>query len=200
MKILLVGASGTIGKHLFDHFSKDHEVINVSRNAGDINADITDPESIKKMYESAGPVDAVISATGGAYFGPFSKLNYTHGMDSFGNKAMGQINLVLEGQHHLKKGGSFTLISGILSEDPIKHGAALSMVNGAINAFVPAAAMELFEKGLRVNVISPGLVEDSVEALGSAFPGHNAVKIEDVIKAYEKSILGFCTGQIIKVY
>ncbi|MCX2746063.1 short chain dehydrogenase [Mangrovivirga sp. M17] len=200
MRILLVGATGTIGKHLDNHFSKNHEVIRVSRNDGDIKADITKPETIKQMFEKAGDIDAVISATGGAFFGPLNELDYKKGMDSFGNKAMGQINLILEGQHFLKKGTSISIISGILSEDPIKNSSALSMVNGAINSFIKAASLEMFEKGIRLNAISPGLVEDSVDELGEAFPGHNPVSMKRVIKAYEKSVLGLVNGEIIKVY
>ncbi|QCK14229.1 short chain dehydrogenase [Mangrovivirga cuniculi] len=200
MKILLVGATGTIGNPLYHHFSKEHEVIGVSRNDCDIKADITKPNTIKEMFQRVKDIDAVISATGGAFFGPLNDLDYDKGMDSFANKAMGQINLILEGQHFLKKGSSFSIISGILSEDPIKNSSALAMVNGAINSFVKAASMELFDKGIRVNAISPGLVEDSAEDLGEAFPGHNPVSMARVIKAYEKSVMGLVNGEIIKVY
>ena len=76
------------------------------------------------------------------------------------SKLLGQINLVLIGQHFINPKGSFTLTSGSLSEDPIVLGAAVSTVNGAVDAFVRAAAIET-ENGVRINAVAPGVVEES---------------------------------------
>lgn len=196
MKIVIVGATGTLGKKITADFEKDHEIVKVGTKTGDIQADITKPESIKKMYEKTGSFDALICAAGGGHFGPLNKMTdaeFRKGVDS---KMMGQINLVLIGQKYINPAGSFTLITGVLSDDPVKNSVNLATINSAVNGFVKAAALEL-ENGVRINAVSPGVVEDSPE-LFEAFPGHQPVSMERVVFAYRKSVLGHITGQVIK--
>src|SRR5437763_16971434 len=160
MRILLVGASGTIGKRIHDTLSKKHEIVKASRTAGDVSVDITSAESIEAMYKSVPNLDAVICAAGPAKFGPLGELTEEDFYVGIRGKMMGQINLVRIGQHYLKSQGSFTLTTGILADDPIVGSAGLALVNGAINSFVIAAAQEL-PNGMRINSVCPTVVEDS---------------------------------------
>jgi hypothetical protein len=64
---------------------------------------------------------------------------------------------------------------------------------------VIGAAPEL-SRGIRLNVVCPGLVEDSYAALGAYFPGHAPVSMDKVVKAYQKSVEGIVNGQVLKVY
>lgn len=195
MKIIIVGATGTIGKVVTEDLEKDHEIIKVGTNSGDIQADITKPEEVKGLFEKVGHFDALISTTGAGYFGPLDTMSYNDFMVGVNSKLMGQINLVLIGQKYANKGASFSLISGILSDDPVGGSSNLSAVNSAVNGFVKGAAMEL-KNEMRINVISPGVVEDSPE-LHSAFPGHIPVSMHEVVMAFRKSVLGKVNGQII---
>ena len=199
MKIILVGASGTIGQKVYNNLSARHEVIKASANQGDIIVDITDYASIKRMYKAVPNVDAVVCAAGGAHFGPFDSMTEDDFYIGIRDKMMGQINLVMIGKEFLNDRGSFTLITGILAEDPIRMGVGLSTVNGAVNAFVKAAAIEL-KRGLRINVVCPGLVEDAVEKYARYFPGHNPVSMDRVVSGYLKSVEGAATGNVIKIY
>jgi NAD(P)-dependent dehydrogenase (short-subunit alcohol dehydrogenase family) len=196
MKIIIIGATGTLGSKITADLEKDHEVIKVGTKTGDLQADITDPKSIKELFEKTGPFDALVSAAGGGHFGPLTDMTTEDFMKGVNSKMMGQINLVLIGQHYIKPKGSFTLITGVLSEDPVKNSVNLAAVNSAVNGFVKAAALEL-ENGVRINAISPGVVEDSPELFG-AFPGHKPVSMERVVYAYKKSVLGHITGQVIR--
>ncbi len=198
MKILIIGATGTIGSKVTADLEGDHDVIKVGSSSGDLQADITDSESIEELFEEVGSFDALVSATGAGQFAPVSDMtedDFRVGLDS---KLMGQINLVLKGQETINPNGSFTLISGILSEDPVYASSNLAAVNGAINSFVKAASMEL-EDGVRINAISPGVVEDSPEFF-DAFPGHKPVAMDDVVLGYRKSILGNINGEVVEVY
>ena len=198
MKIIIIGATGTIGKVVTEELGKRHEIIKASRSKGDVQVDISSPKSIESMYKHIGKFDALVSTTGEGYFGPLrtaTDKEFRKGIDS---KLMGQINLVLIGQHHINEKGSFTLTSGILAEDPVLLGANLSMVNGAINSFVIAAAIEL-ENNVRINVVSPGVVEDS-PGYFPYFPGHIPVMMDNVVAAYVRSLEGALTGKIIKVF
>jgi len=198
MKIIIVGASGTIGKAVTAELSQRHKVIKASREGDDVKVDITSPGSIKNMYKTIGTFDALVSTTGAAYFGPLdtaTDYDFRKGIDS---KLMGQVNLVLIGQHYIQPKGSFTLTSGILAEDPVASGSNLSMVNGGIHSFVLAAAFEL-ENNVRINAVSPGVVEDAPHYFPH-FPGHIPVAMDRVVAGYLKSVEGFLTGKIIKIY
>lgn len=115
------------------------------------------------------------------------------------DKLMGQVNLVLEGQAFLNDGGSFTLTSGSTSEIPIRDGTSESMVDGAVESFVRAAAIEL-PRGLRINAVSPTILQESMEAYGHYFCGYEPVPARRVALAYTRSIGGAQTGQVYKVW
>lgn len=197
MKIIIIGAAGTIGKKVTAALEKDHEIVRVGSKSGDIQADITSPASIENLFKKAGPFDALVSIAGAGHFGPLNTMtdkDFRTGIDS---KLMGQINLVLIGQHYIRPKGSFTLTAGSLADDPVPFGASLSAINGALDSFGRAAAVEL-ENGVRINVVSPGVVEDS-PGYFSFFPGQPPIPMQKVVNAYIRSVLGAGTGQIIKV-
>ncbi|MFD0793057.1 short chain dehydrogenase [Mucilaginibacter litoreus] len=197
MKIIIIGATGTIGKHVVNALQENNEIVKVGSKSGDYQVDIANPESIKNLFEQVGLFDALVSTTGDGHFGPLKEMtdaNFRVGLDS---KLMGQINVVLIGQHYINPKGSFTLTSGSLGEDPIVLGASLSTINGALDAFVKAAAIEL-ENGVRINAVGPDVVEES-PAYFPFFPGHIPVSMHRVAQAYVKSVLGAQTGQAYKV-
>src|SRR5690348_1866293 len=114
MKIIIIGATGTIGKHVVKALEKDHEVIKAGTKTGDVQVDISDPDSIKAMYEKAGAFDALICIAGDGHFGPLESMTDSDFRVTVNSKMMGQVNLVLIGQHYINPNGSFTLTSGSL--------------------------------------------------------------------------------------
>ncbi|RYG14583.1 MAG: short chain dehydrogenase [Chitinophagaceae bacterium] len=198
MKIIIVGATGTLGKKVSFAFSQKHEIIRIGKTSGDVQADITNETSIKEMFDKIGSFDALISTAGQGPFAPLHQMTGDNFKNGLMDKLLGQINLVLIGQHHINNNGSFTLTSGILSEHPVAMGSALSTVNGGLNSFVYAASAE-FTNGIRINAVSPNVVEDSPSYFDS-FPGEIPVTMDKVVKAFEKSVLGIITGKVIKVY
>ena len=197
MRVLLAGASGTVGKAAAAALAH-HEIVTAGRSSGDIRADLSDPESVRQMFEKAGPLDAVVACTGHVHFGPLAKMTSEDFMHGLTDKLMGQVNLVLIGQHHVKDNGSFTLTSGILDRDPIRLGVNASAVNAALAGFAMAAAIEL-PRGIRINVVSPGLLQDSAQKYAGVFPGHDPVSSDRVGLAYVKSVDGALTGKVITV-
>ncbi len=197
MKILLIGANGTLGKAVRAELSQRHEVISAGRSSGDERVDMTDPNSIRDLYKRVGTVDAVACAAGGVHFGPLSEMTpelYDVGLR---DKLMGQVNLVLLGRDSVNEGGSFTLITGILAQEPIRYGSAASMVNGALESFVRAAAIELPRQ--RINAVSPTVLSESMDAFGAYFRGFEPVAAARAALAYAKSIEGAQTGQVFHV-
>ena len=199
MKILIVGAYGTIGKKVTEEFSKRHEIITAGRKSGAISVDIESSESISDMFKQTGKIDACIVAAGSAFYGDFTTLTEENIYAGIKSKLMGQVNVILIGQNYINDNGSITITTGILSEDPVKNYSAISLVNGALNSFVMAASREL-KRGIRINAVCPGLVEDSTEEIGYKFPGHIPVSMKRVVSAYVKSVEGFNTGEILRVY
>ena len=199
MKILIIGGKGTIGKKVSDHFSKKHELLIGGRNSGDIIVDIADCKSIEAMFKSIGNVDAVVCIAGEAKWGAFGSMTEEDYYIGLKCKLMGQVNLVRIGQDYVNEGGSFTLSTGILADHPVELTTSAAMVNGGIHSFVKAVSLEL-KNGIRINVVSSGLVEDSLEKYESYFPGHNPIPMNKVINGYVKSVEGKGTSEIIKMY
>lgn len=199
MKILMIGAGGTIGQKVKAALSSKHEIITAGRNSGDVRVDISSPESVEELFKQVKSIDAVIVTAGSVGMDDLQTLTTAKIMEALPGKLMGQINVVLIGQHHLNEGGSFTLTSGILADDPAKGFISGAIVNAALNGFVLSAALEL-KKGIHINAISPGVVEDSFVELQPLFPGFNSIPMDRVVNAYVRSVEGGITGQIIKVY
>lgn len=198
MKIILIGSTGDIGKAALSELSTRHDIIKVSRNSGDIQADISDQQSLQEMYREAGKVDAVISTAGNVHFGPLEGFTQEQFMLGLTDKVMGQINVVLEGLSYVNDKGSFTLTSGVLDRDPIRNGVGAATANGALGGFVVGSAIEM-PREIRINVVSPGLLDVSEERYGSFFPGHERVSSKRVGLAYAKSVEGPGTGKVIIV-
>jgi NAD(P)-dependent dehydrogenase (short-subunit alcohol dehydrogenase family) len=199
MKILIIGGKGTIGKKVSEHFSKKHDVITAARNSGDLTVDITNSDAIESMFESIGNIDAIVCIAGEAKWAAFDSLTEEDYYIGLKSKLMGQVNLVRVGQKYLNDGGSFTLTTGILADHPVALTSSAAMVNGGIHSFVKAVSLEL-KNGIRINVVSSGLVEDAVEKYEAYFPGHNPIPMKKVINGYVKSVEGKNTGEIIRMY
>lgn len=196
MRIICIGGRGTIGKTIVQALEKEHELIIAGRQSADLTVDISDPQSITQLFETVQTFDALVCTAGPAHLAPITELTTAHFNVGLQGKLLAQINLVLIGQRYINKGGSFTLTSGILAEEPINQGVAASTADGAINAFVQAAAVEL-KNEVRINVVAPGVVAASPHLHGY-FPGHIPVAMEVVRAAYVKSILGVVNGQVIR--
>jgi NAD(P)-dependent dehydrogenase (short-subunit alcohol dehydrogenase family) len=199
MKIVIIGGNGTIGKRVSSYFSNKHEVIVAGRSSKDVPVDITDSRSIETMFISLGPVDAVVCIAGEAKWAAFDTMTEEDYYVGLKSKLMGQVNLVRLGQNYVNAGGSFTLTTGILADHPVAFTTSAAMVNGAIHSFVKAVCLEL-KKGIRINVVSSGLVEDAVDKYEAYFPGHNPIPMRKVVNGYVKSVEGKGTGEIIKMY
>lgn len=198
MKIIIVGATGTIGRAVAKEIGKRHHIINAAHHHGDIQVDITDPASIEKMYKKIGEFHAVIATAGSIHFAELSAMtqeNYQLGLQ---DKLMGQVNLVLIGLQFIHDKGSFTLTSGILNHDPIRYGSSASMVNGAIDGFVKGAAIEM-PRQIRINAVSPSIIAESMNTYGDYFHGFEPVPASRVALAYSKSVEGLQTGKIYHV-
>ena len=198
MKILLIGAHGTIGSAIDRELSGRHEIVRIGLKSGDVQVDISDSASIRKLFEQTGRFDALICAAGSVTFAPLGEMSEKDFALGLQNKLMGQVNLLLIGREFANEGASFTFTSGVINREPIRTGSSAALVNAALDGFVKAAAIEL-PRGLRVNSVSPTVLEEAMGHYAPYFRGFKPVPAADVALAYAKSVEGLHTGQTYQV-
>jgi len=194
MKVIVIGATGTIGRAIVHAIGNRHEVIPVSHSKSAIKVDIADRASITKIFETTGRVDAVICAAGLAKFGPMTSLSDEDFALGLNSKLMGQVNLVRSGTEHINDNGSITLTSGILSRRPMKGSSAISLVNSALEGFGRAAALEM-PRGVRINIVSPNWVIDTLKAFN--MDPSIGTPVEVVAQAYVRALEGTMNGEVL---
>ncbi|AXA70406.1 short chain dehydrogenase [Achromobacter insolitus] len=198
MKIILIGATGTIGRAVAQELGRRHHIIAVGKSRGEHQVDVTRSDSIRALFERVGKVDAIVSTTGGLHFGPLAEMTAEQFKIGLHDKLLGQVDLALIGQHYLNAGGSITLTSGIVSDEPIRYGANASAVNMAIDGFVRGAAVEL--GGIRINSVSPTVLTESLDSYGPYFQGFESAPASRVALAYSRSVEGAQTGRVFRVW
>jgi NAD(P)-dependent dehydrogenase (short-subunit alcohol dehydrogenase family) len=203
LRILLVGASGMLGRAIAAELSPRHDIVSAGSKSGNIRIDIADPASIVAGLKAAGPLDAVACSAGAVNFHPLSAIKpaplekSSYGLGLI-NKVMGQVNLALAARDHLNDRGSITLITGILADAPIATGSSASMVNRAVEGFVMTAAVEM-PRGIRINAVNPSVFEESLDEYGPFFRGFDPVPVARAARAFSRSIEGLETGQTYHV-
>ena len=197
MKILIIGGNGTIGKKVTERLKQNHEVIVAGRNSGDVQVDFSDSNSIKSLFKEVGKVDGIVAIAGDAKWDKFDNLSEDDFYIGIKSKLMGQVNVVKIGKDYLNKGGSITLSTGILADDPVDMTTSAAMVNGAIHSFVKAVVLELDD--IRVNVVCSDLVEDAYEKYKDYFPGNTPVPMPKIVDGYVKSVEGKINGRILRI-
>ncbi len=199
MRIVIFGGSGTIGSAVASRLGEaGHEVVTASR-SGQHRVDITDPESVQALFERLGKVDAVVSAVGGGPFVSTPEASPEQVQEGLSGKLAGQMNVVLKGLPYVSDAGSFTLTSGILNAVPVRGGAIAAAINGGLESFVHVASHEL-PRDIRLNAISPTVLEESLDKYGSVFPGFEPTTGRRVADAFLRSVSGLENGNVIRVW
>jgi NAD(P)-dependent dehydrogenase (short-subunit alcohol dehydrogenase family) len=198
MKIVVIGASGTLGRAACAALKSRHEVVEVGASHGDYHVDATNLPSVERLFHDIGLIDAVVTTIGKVHFGPFREMTADQFWIGLRDKLMGQVNVVLAAQHHMNDGGSFTLTGGILAEEPIREGVNATTVNLALEGFVRGAAIEL-PRGIRINLVSPTVLEESIGEYSAYFRGFEPVSAQRAALAYCRSVEGAQTGRVYRV-
>ena len=199
MKVIVIGATGAVGKAVVAELGQRHEVVTVGARGGQQQVDFADMASVRDLFARVGKVDAVVVAAGKLHFAPLALFTPEQFHVGLNSKLMGQVNVALVAQEYLHDGGSITLTSGIVAEQPIRHGASASMVNAAIEGFVRGAAIEL-PRGLRINVVSPTVLQESMGSYGPFFVGFEPIAASRAALAYARSVDGAQTGQVYRAW
>ncbi|WP_329079793.1 MULTISPECIES: short chain dehydrogenase [unclassified Streptosporangium] len=200
MRIIVVGGAGTIGRRLVPALrSNGHDVVVAGRTSGDVHVDLVSPATIEAMYREVGTVDGVVSIAAHGALDEFRTLTSDALYENMRAKFFGQVDLVLIGRHRCADGASFTLTSGVFADQAWPHVTGGGVISGALHSFVLSAAIEL-PRGMRINVVSPTMVGDSVATFGEHFPGMRPVAMDELVGHYLHCVEGDDTGGVIRAY
>jgi len=197
--VLVIGGTGTIGSAVVLELGKRHRVITAGRGSGDHRVAIEDIASVRALFAEAGRVDHVVVAAGALHVGPLEAMTQEQFRVGLESKLMGQVNVALVAQHALNEGGSITLTSGVDAHNPLRGCANTVTVNNGIEGFASGAALEL-ERGLRINVVNPSLLEESAQKFESLFYGFEPVPASRVARAYSRCVEGAETGKTYRAW
>jgi NAD(P)-dependent dehydrogenase (short-subunit alcohol dehydrogenase family) len=195
-KIIVVGATGTIGKAVSDLLARDHQVIRVGKNNGNLNVDLRLKASIEKLFKKCGPVDGVVCTAGHVRFGRINEVTNEDFIFGINNKVLSQVNLVRTAIRHIKPKGFITLTTGMLARQPLPSTVPAAMANAALEGFVRAVALDL-EKGIRINAVSPIFINITARKMG--LTDICTMNKAETAKAYLASVEGDMNGQVLDV-
>jgi NAD(P)-dependent dehydrogenase (short-subunit alcohol dehydrogenase family) len=198
-KVLVIGANGSMGKAALSGLSH-HHLVTAGRSGKGVEhrVDITSEQSLRSLFNTVGAVDAVVNTVGYCEYARFFEMTDQQWRTTIDSKLIGQMNIVRIGAEYVSDGGSFTLISGILSVKPIPMAIADATTSGAIEIFAKCVSFEM-PRGLRVNVVNPTVLEESWPVYGEMMPGFQPVPGALVGKAFQRSVDGFISGQVLTV-
>ncbi|MEV0371970.1 short chain dehydrogenase [Streptomyces sp. NPDC050636] len=193
MKILVIGATGTVGGAVAHALEDAHQVVTAARR-GPVKVDLEDPSSLDALFGEVPDLDAVVCC---AASGPLIDLESTADDEiaaGIRGKLLGQVALAQRAVRHLRDGGSLTLTGGTFAA-PLAGGSLGALINTGLEGFVRNAAEEL-PRRLRINLISPGWIRETLEAMGA--DGAGGTPVSEVARAYVTAVEGTAQGQIIR--
>jgi len=197
-KVVVVGASGVLGGAVAAGLDKDHEVIRASRKGADLLLDASNVDQLDAAFKKVGPLDGLVVCIGHVPFEPFETVDIDAFSAGIMNKFMHQANLVRAALPYLNDNASVVLTSGILADEPLIGSSCAAAANGALHSFVMAVAAELAGR-IRINVVSPSVVEASVEGYGNFFDGFEATSMDSLVKGYRRCLAGPISGRVLKI-
>jgi 3-oxoacyl-[acyl-carrier protein] reductase len=129
-----------------------------------VGANVAKPEEIDRLIEATtkafGKIDILVNNAGIYGFAPLEAINAENFHEQFNLNVLG---LLLTTQAAVKvfpaEGGSIINISSVVGKSAQPNAAVYSATKGAVDAVTIALSRELGPKKIRVNSVSPGLVE-----------------------------------------
>lgn len=193
MKIIVVGATGTLGSPVTQLLKQEgHEVVEATRNSSPA-LDLTDKDSVEAFFRQTGEIDALVCIAGDAAFAPLDALTDADVQRCADSKLMGQVNLVRRALPYLREGGSIVLTGGMLAYTPWPATAMIALVNAGVEGFVRGAALDL-KDGRRIAIVHPPFVQETAAALGmDASPWPPAAKAAE---AYTQALADAKNGGV----
>ncbi|MGB0834378.1 MAG: short chain dehydrogenase [Psychrobium sp.] len=194
-KVLVIGATGLLGSAIVEQLSGQANLVTAARSGADYQVDITNKNSLAKLFKAVGKVDAIICTAGIAHFKALTEMDDQDWQFAISNKMMGQINIVREGADYINEGGSIVLTTGTLAQTPIPGSSIVSAVNAAVEGAIRAFSLEL--EHLRINAVSPGWISETLSAMN--MDPAQGIPAKKIATTYIATIEASNSGDIVAV-
>lgn len=125
-----------------------------------VQADAADREAMERLFAGLGGLDHLVVTAADLTFKPFLELEAHDIQRMIDSKLWGPINACQKAARHLNRGGSITLFSGLAAYKPAPGASIIAALNAGLEGLAKTLALELAP--IRVNVISPGIVDTPV--------------------------------------
>lgn len=191
MKVIVIGATGTIGSAVSNLLSETHKVIGVSRSS-ELPVDLQQPETLENIFKQHPDVGAILCVAGEAVFGQLDNLTDDEIKFGIDNKLMGQVNLVRIARKFMKENGIVVLTTGILAQYPNPQSSMLTMINRGLEGFVEAASLDMPKKQT-LHAVSPPMAKETAEKLGW---GQGGVPASEIAQLYQEALTSPLQGQV----
>jgi NAD(P)-dependent dehydrogenase (short-subunit alcohol dehydrogenase family) len=149
----------------------DQAVEKIGGGARAFAADVGEESDVQRLFASLERVDVLVTCAGGAFFGNMEQTPPARWRELFHGRFFGQINCCHHALPKMGEGSVILLCSGIADAAYVPDYGGGSALCGAVNALGKNLAVELAPRGIRVNVLSPGLIaataiESNLDAAG----------------------------------
>ncbi|GAA0904165.1 MULTISPECIES: short chain dehydrogenase [Streptomyces violaceusniger group] len=193
MKVLVIGATGTVGTAVASALEASHQVVKASRR-GPVKVDLEEPSSLDTLFAELPDLDAVVCCAASGPLVDLASVADDEIVAGARGKLLGQVALARRAVRHLRDGGSVTLTGGTFSA-PLAGGSLGALINSGLEGFVRNAAAEL-PRSLRINLISPGWIKETLHSMGA--DSTDGTPVSEVAGAYVEAVEGTAQGQTIR--
>jgi NAD(P)-dependent dehydrogenase (short-subunit alcohol dehydrogenase family) len=190
VKIAIIGGTGVLGSAVARALAAAHDVVVAARSGG-LRVDLADPDSLDALFSAAPDLDAVVCCAASGPLVSLESATDAEFAEGLRGKLLGQVALARRAAKHLRDGGSITLTGGTFVT-PVAGGSLGALINGGLAGFVRNAASEM-PRGIRINLVSPGWIRETLEAMGA--DGSAGTPASEVATAYAALVEGDASGQ-----
>jgi len=128
-----------------------------------VRGDMADLADIDRLYDAVqqkhGHIDVLFANAGGGAFAPLGAISEEHYQSTFDTNVKGVLFTVQKALPLLRDGGSIILTASTVSISGTPAFSVYSATKAAVRSFARNWILDLKDRGIRVNAISPGLTD-----------------------------------------
>ncbi|MFG1930986.1 SDR family NAD(P)-dependent oxidoreductase [Mycobacterium sp. NPDC048908] len=135
------------------------------------SVDVTDEDSVQRLFEQTGPVDVVVNCAGFSNVGLITDMPVDQFRDVIDVCLTGAFIVAKHAGRNLRPGGVLVSISSLNGRQPAAGMSAYCAAKAGLSMLTQVAALELGPRGIRVNAVAPGFVRTPLTEPAAAVPG-----------------------------